>query len=68
MTNAIIQYEVILNIVLTVLVICLATYTFAQDMRLKKYKMRLSSMQAARHWQHNEPAPGYPSKQQRLAA
>lgn len=68
MMNAIIQYEVILNIALTVLVICLATYTFAQDMRLKKYKMLIASMQTAHHWQHSESAPGYSRKRQRLAA
>lgn len=40
--NAIIHYEVIMNIALIVLVVCLATYTYAQDMRLRKYKILLA--------------------------
>ena len=46
MTNAIIHYEVIMNIVLIVLVVCLATYTITQDMRLRKYKMLLADKQS----------------------
>ena len=46
MTNAIIHYEVIMNIILIVLVVCLAAYTIAQDMRLRKYKLLLADKQA----------------------
>lgn len=45
MTNAIIHYEVIMNIILIVLVVCLAAYTIAQDMRLRKYKLLLADKQ-----------------------
>ena len=43
--NAIIHYEIIMNIALIVLVVCLATYTIAQDMRLRKYKLLLADKQ-----------------------
>ena len=54
MTNAIIHYEVIMNIVLIVLVVCLATYTITQDMRLRKYKMLLADKQAGNTHETNQ--------------
>jgi hypothetical protein len=54
MTNAIIHYEVIMNIVLIVLVVCLATYTITQDMRLRKYKMLLADKQAGSTHETNQ--------------
>ncbi len=65
--NAIIHYEVILNIALIVLVVCLAAYTFTQDMRLKKYKMLLSDMQSGNHWHHSKQSK-IPASDSRLAA
>ena len=65
MLNTIIHYEVIMNIALIILVVCLATYTFAQDMRLKKYKLLA---QNAGQWQHQEPAHSFPREKQHIAA
>ncbi|MCR5757315.1 MAG: hypothetical protein K6F95_05350 [Selenomonas sp.] len=42
MLNTVIHFEILLNIALILLVVCLATYTFAQDMQLRKYKSLLA--------------------------
>lgn len=68
MLSTIIHYEVIMNIALTILVVCLATYTIAQDMRLKKYKMQLADMQAAHQWGTCKNSHTFSHKKQRLAA
>ena len=67
MLNTIIHYEVITNIALIILVICLATYTFAQDMRLKKYKLLLAAQNTSQ-WQHQDPVRSFPSEKQHMAA
>ena len=54
MLSTIIHYEVIMNIVLIVLVVCLATYTIAQDMRLRKYKMLLADKQSGNTHKSNQ--------------
>jgi hypothetical protein len=43
-----------MNIVLIVLVVCLATYTIAQDMRLRKYKMLLADKQSGNTHKSNQ--------------
>lgn len=67
MLSTVIHFEVLLNIALILLVVCLATYTLAQDMQLKKYK----SLLAHRHtvsWPQPEHADSFTPKKQRLAA
>lgn len=54
MLSTIIHYEVIMNIVLIVLVVCLATYTIAQDMRLRKYKLLLADKQSGNTHKSNQ--------------
>jgi len=67
MLNTFIHFEVLLNISLILLVVCLATYTLAQDMQLKKYK----SLLARKHtvsWPQTEPPEQLTTKKRRLAA
>ena len=52
--NAIIHYEIIMNIALIVLVVCLAAYTIAQDIRLRKYKMLLADKQSGSAHETNQ--------------
>ena len=67
MLNTIIHYEVIMNIALIVLVVCLATYTFAQDMRLKKYKLQLADLQSDSQWDHQQQSK-YSTSNSHIAA
>lgn len=67
MLNTIIHYEVIMNIALIVLVVCLATYTFAQDMRLKKYKIQLADLQSGSQWNQHKQSK-VPTLDSRIAA
>ena len=67
MLNTTIHYEVIMNIALIVLVVCLATYTFAQDMRLKKYKLQLADLQSDSQWDHQQQSK-YSTSNSRIAA
>ena len=67
MLNTIIHYEVIMNITLIVLVICLATYTFAQDMRLRKYKLQLADLQSGTQWNQHKQGK-VPTLDRRIAA
>lgn len=67
MLSTVIHFEVLLNIALILLVVCLATYTLAQDMQLKKYKSLLAQSHPVA-WPQTDPTDSFTPKKHRLAA
>lgn len=64
MLNAIINFEVILNIALILLVVCLSCYIAVQGQRLRRYEQRTEKMHLRLRWVERKQA----LEKQRLAA
>ena len=64
MLNAIINFEVVLNIALILLVVCLSCYIAVQGQRLRLYEQRTEKMHLRLRWQERKQA----LEKQRLAA